>query len=289
MKHRSTVLLCSLTALSSCTPYSPSTQWQSKVIKATDQSFKKYTNTSPSLPEPLSDGKIPTLNQTGFMTPDRDTLSDDFIRYAAELGSQGVPVVDIGSAYGVIALPALEQGAVVIANDLDERHLLILRERVPKKYWDHLYLNSGALQTLDFPEQSIGAVLLRRVVHFFTPEELETSIDKIYTWLKPGGRVFIITMSPFHYSLKNFAPLYEKRWAEGSAWPGEIFDMKSYVPNLAKDIPDYLHVMDERPFKKALEKRGFIIEKAYLYGYSRPNRKADDTNGYCAIQAMKPY
>lgn len=242
------------------------------------------------IPDPASDGKIPTLNQTGYMTPESDKLSDDFIDCAAKWGKEGVPSIDIGAAYGIISLKALEKGAILIANDVEKRHLLILRKNAPKKKLSRLLLNicSFPEQTV-FPANSVGAILLRRVIHFLTPVQLEIAIDKIAQWLRPGGSVFIITMSPYHYSLKSFDKVYEERWIKGNSWPGEIFTMRDYAPDCAKDIPDYLHVMDKRPLIQALEKRGLIIKKAFLFGYKRAKSRGDDIDGYCAIEAQKPY
>lgn len=242
------------------------------------------------MPNPASDGKIPTLNQTGYMTPESDKLSDDFIACAAAWGSKGIPALDIGAAYGIISLAALKKGAILIANDVEKRHLLILRNRAPKEKLKHLFLNVSSFpaQTV-FPANSIGAILLRRVIHFFTPAHLETAIDKIFYWLVPGGSVFIITMSPHHYTLKGFDKIYEERWIQGNPWPGEIFTMREYAPACAKDIPDYLHVMDTKPLIQALEKKGLVIKQAFLYGYKRPNSRGEDINGYCAIEAQKPY
>jgi len=242
------------------------------------------------IPAPASDGKIPTLNQTGYMTPESDKLSDDFIDCAAKWGKEGLPSIDIGAAYGIISLRALEKGAILIANDVEKRHLLILRKSAPKRNLSRLLLNiSSFLEQTVFPANSVGAILLRRVIHFLTPAQLEIAIDKVAQWLRPGGSVFIITMSPYHYSLKSFDKVYEKRWIKGNSWPGEIFTMRDYVPDCAKDIPDYLHVMDTRPLIQALEKRGLIVKQAFLFGYKRAKSRGDDINGYCAIEAKKSY
>jgi len=242
------------------------------------------------IPAPAPDGKIPTLNQTGYMTPESDKLSDDFIDCAAEWGKEGIPSIDIGAAYGVISLKALERGAILIANDVEKRHLLILRKNVPKKNLSRLLLNIYSFpEETVFPANSIGAILLRRVIHFLRPAQLEVAIDKVTQWLKPGGSVFIITMSPYHYSLKDFDKIYEERWDQKNLWPGEIFTMRDYAPHCAKDISNYLHVMDTRPLIQALEKRGLIIKQAFLFGYKRAKSRGDDINGYCAIEAQKSY
>ena len=37
-------------------------------------------------------------------------------------------------------------------------------------------------------------------MHFFKPNEVELFFQKAYKWLKPNGRLYIITMSQYHYS-----------------------------------------------------------------------------------------
>lgn len=241
------------------------------------------------IPAPAPDGKIPTLNQTGYMTPESDKLSDEFIDCAAEWGKKGVPSVDVGAAYGIISLLALDKGAILIANDVEKRHLLILRKKASKRNLSRLFLNTRSFpEQTSFPSNSVGAILLRRVIHFLTPAQMELAMDKIVMWLRPGGSVFIVTMSPYHYSLKDFDATYEERLQNGNPWPGEIFNMRSYIPDCTKDTQDYLHVMDTRPLIQALEKRRLVIKQAYLFGYKRPKSRGEDVSGYCAIEAQKP-
>jgi len=241
------------------------------------------------MPEPASDGKIPTLNQTGYMTPESDKLSDDFIATAAKWGKRGIASLDIGAAFCIISIPALKQGAILIASDIYRKHLLILRKQTPAKFRNRLFLHVGAFpEQTNFPSNSIGAICLRRIMHFLKPQQVEIGFDKIYDWLVPGGSAFIATMSPYHYSLTGFDKIYEERWEQGNSWPGEIFTMRTYIPECARDLQDYMHVMDTRPFIKALKNRGFVIKQAFLYGYQRPKSRALDINGHCAIEIQKP-
>ena len=103
------------------------------------------------------------------------------------------PVLDIGAAYGVATIPALKNGAHVIANYLEEKHLQILKNKVPLSYLSHLDLKSGRMPNeLDIEKNSLGAVLTSRVLSFVLPEELELSFKKIFRWLKSGGEFFFL-------------------------------------------------------------------------------------------------
>src|SRR5262245_32852905 len=110
-------------------------------------------------------GLIPTLNQMGWMTVGLDAFSQAFVDFAPTAPG---PVLDIGAAYGVASIAALNKGARVIANDLDPRHLEILRDNAPSAYARNLSLRPGAFpDELDFEEDSLGGILACRILHFF--------------------------------------------------------------------------------------------------------------------------
>lgn len=208
---------------------------------------------------PVQDALIVTLNHRGYMLSQPETYIQAFIDFAANAPG---PVLDIGAAYGVATIPALEKGAYVIANDLDERHLEILQRKVPGTLLDHLELRSGRMPSeIDFEENSLGAILTSRVLSFLLPEELEVSFEKIFKWLIPGGKLFYLGGSPYMGTFQEFLPTYEKRKAEGHKWPGFIEDIRSYAPERACDLPDFMHLLDEEVLSRSLLKAGFIIEE----------------------------
>ena len=128
---------------------------------------------------------------------------------------------------------------------------------------------------------------MRSVAPYFKPTQMEVALDNANKWLTPGGELYIITISPYHYSLGSFIKTYDEHWDTGNSWPGEILNLKKYIPDLAKDIPNYLHVMDERPLKKALETRGFEIVTSKLFGFARSHSKDPKGIGYYGIKAIK--
>ena len=82
---------------------------------------------------------VQTLNSMGYMASSLDAVSKQFIRSCKP---QSV-VLDIGAAYGVAALEALKNGAHVVANDIDDRHLNILKSRCPSCLVQNLTLAPG--------------------------------------------------------------------------------------------------------------------------------------------------
>ncbi len=226
--------------------------------------------------------KVATLNQTGFMKSSLDIFSQKFIEYSA---SAVLPVLEIGAAYGAATLPALRNNATIIANDIDERHLTILYRRVPPEHLSNLYLKLGHFPAnLDFPKNCLAAVLICRVAHFLTGDEIELGLKKVHEWLAPGGKLFFISMSPYHHILtEKFLPLYKKRLLKGEKWPGIINNMKTYNPTESKDIPDFLHVFDEELMQRLLSSYGFEIEEMSTFDYVSSNDK-----GYLGFIAIKP-
>lgn len=252
-------------------------------VQATDPALDSYDRLT--MPAPHPDGKIPTLNRTGLMTQDRDPFSEAFIEEAQRCG---MPVLEIGAAYGITTIEALKRGAVIVANDIEPRHLIILRQRTPKEYYKNLYLDASAFpKETNFPNDTFGAVLMCRVAHLFTPEEMELSLDKIEKILKPGGKLYITTISPYHHEFANFQEIYNERWEKGIKWPGVITNLKDYLPNISDIIPNYAHIMDDRPLVDALTKHGFLIEKSLFYDYVRPNKSLRIGKEYYGVIAVK--
>jgi SAM-dependent methyltransferase len=259
-----------------------------KNFYGTPASDPNLDNIQPSFstPEPEKDGKVKTLNGMGFMTLEHDPYSLAFI---AKAQKTELPVLEIGVAYGFTALEAIRnRNAVFIANDLELNHLLILKTNLPEEKKQFVYLNNKRFpQETSFPDENLGAILLCKMMHFLTADEMEIALDKLYSWLSPGGYLYIVTTSPYHHYLSAFSPIYEQRWEQGDPWPGIIQNMRDYAPDLGIKIPHFLHVMDPRPLEQALSKRGFNIQQATLFDFKRPNSKSSNGRGYCGIIAIK--
>lgn len=237
------------------------------------------------IPQPEKDGKIATLNQTGFMTPDQNKYTLDFIDFVASTGGF---VADIGPAYGETVLLALKKGARVVAADTDSRHLLLLRERTPLELRQNLILKKASFPCeTNFPAKSLMGFHLCRVAHFWDEDVMEKSISEMDKCTLPGGRICVVTMSPHHHLLKDFLPVYLKKAAEGHRWPGVIHNMHDLAPHLKDQIPNFLHVMDKQSLGNAFKRHGFTILKEGLFDYTRPNAKKSDDKGYYGIIVEK--
>ncbi|HBG33895.1 MAG TPA: class I SAM-dependent methyltransferase [Holosporales bacterium] len=202
---------------------------------------------------------VVTLNRMGYMLSQPEKYNQAFIDFAPFAPG---PVLDIGAAYGLATIPALEKGAFVIANDLDERHLKILKNKLPPSLRKRLMLKPGRMPNgLEFEENSLGAVLASRVLNFIAPEELLPSFEKIFRWLRPGGKFFFLGATPYMGNFQRFIPLYLKRKKEGQKWPGLLENIPFYAPNRACDLPQFIHLLDEDDLRQLSTKVGLIIEE----------------------------
>ncbi len=97
------------------------------------------------MPEATFKHLIPTLNNMGFMAEVLDYYSEKFVSYSATIDEK---VLDMGCAYGIATLAALERGAIVCACDMDERHIEILIAKTPENLKARLETIVGILPSI---------------------------------------------------------------------------------------------------------------------------------------------
>lgn len=228
-------------------------------VLAADEALD-YLSKGLKMPPILKHGQVPVLNKGGgYAIVFLDPISRSFVDYCKLIQ---YPVLDIGSGYGTIALAVLkETSCCMIAEDMGVENLLVLRQQAEKQDLDRLFLNSDRFpDALNLPTSSLGAVAICQVFHFLTGDEIDKGLEKIYKWLVPGGKLFIVTCSPYVKSLKNFISIYEDRLAQGLSWPGQIEDYASLCPEMP-NLPLFFHVIDHKIMLNALTRAGFKIEK----------------------------
>ena len=218
------------------------------------------------LPESPVEGLVPTMNNTGWMTESLDDVSQAFARYASEIGDE---VLDVGCAYGIATLAALDNGARVFACDIEPKHLEILEQRVPEALRERLRTRPGALPGVDFEPACFGAVLAARVLHFLDGDDVEATIRKAYDWLTPGGRLFVVVDTPYTGPWRIYADEYERRKAAGQDWPGKVDDYAQFVPEGQDpaEHPSFINPMDPDILERVCHAAGFdVLEARFLSG-----------------------
>lgn len=210
-------------------------------------------------------GMIPTLNGTGFMFEVRDSFTDDFISYS---GQTTLPVLELGCAYGVASIPALEAGARVTASDMEPQHLEILKSKVPEHLLGNLELVVATLPQAEFSAGSFGAILCSRVLHFLSGEDIDTSVRKMAQWLAPGGRLYLIADTPYGIWRKKIAA-FEADKAAGMRWPGMMVGLHNFLPTdrppAPTDKPPFMNVLDPELLARTCTEAGLeVIEAAFI-------------------------
>ncbi|MGB0893810.1 MAG: class I SAM-dependent methyltransferase [Parashewanella sp.] len=203
---------------------------------------------------------VPTLNKQGYAAPYLDPFSLKFTEYA-----EG-QFLEIGAAFGYATIQALSNGAKVIANDMDERHLQHIEEAADKYgYTEVETIAAEFAKNLSFPEKSFRKILISRVLHFFSGEKIKQSLKQVYDWLEPNGELYVVCETTFLTNWKTFIPEYQKRKEEGRPFPGEIDDPRNWEQNWSDNLPDFVHWLDIDPLVALLEEAGFeVVEVDYI-------------------------
>jgi SAM-dependent methyltransferase len=223
------------------------------------------TQKIPERPKPYIEGLVPTLNNRGFMSETLDYYSARFVAYAGKIADEAL---DIGCAYGIATRAALENGARILACDMEEDHVRILERETPAELRHRLRTEVGILPNLDFPDRSFGAILCSRVLHFLLAAEIRTTLKKMYAWTVPGGKVFLIADTPYTGFWSSIAPEYERRKASGAEWPAFIEDISSLLQSgqIPKGMLPYLNPLDPDILRRECEAAGFTVEEAGFTG-----------------------
>jgi SAM-dependent methyltransferase len=210
-----------------------------------------------------SQDPVSTLNQQGYMLTTLDEYSEALLNFAPYAPG---PILDIGTAYGFMALSILKTGAYVIANDMDVRHLDILHSCTKKEYLSHLELRVGKIPgDIHFLPQSLGAVFASGVLHYLSDEEIQRAFADIFLWLKPNGKFFFVSSTPYTKYFESFRPAYEENKRKGHLFPAFIEDTSIYYPHIHKQIPKKMNLLDEKTVAHLLYATGFHIEKMSLF------------------------
>ena len=242
----------------------------------------------PDMPKQWVEGLVPTMNDKGFMFEVIDEYAEAFIEFA---GNSADPALEIGCAYGVATIPALKKGALITACDMDPRHLDVLKSRAPEALLDNLTLQTGTLPDIDLPENHFGSLLCSRVLHFLTGEDVERSVQNMFRWLKPGGKLFLVADTPFGI-WRKFIPTWEANQANGERWPGMMIPPVKYLPYAASDEdvgPEIMNLLDPQLLERTARDAGFIIQRSsYISRSDFKGLGQMDGRENCGLQAEKP-
>ena len=66
-------------------------------------------------------------------------------------------------------------------------------------------------ELIGLPEKFFDAILICRVLHFFTGAKIEESLALLSKLLAPGGKIYIVCETPYLKNWQRFIPEFNKR------------------------------------------------------------------------------
>ncbi len=207
---------------------------------------------------------VPTLNSMGYMTRTvDDPFTKEFLDFCKSVKG---PVLEIGAAFGVATLEALKLGVQVYCNDLDPRHLEVVKDQATESQRNNLLLLPGEFpEKIDLNENCLDAILAIRIVHFLNGETLNDGFKKMHRWLKPGGRVFIATETPWMRNFKKLGHQFQTRIDSKMPWPGWINTREFESGDHAAQLPEFMHLMVPETLSQFALQAGFRVLKCEYF------------------------
>jgi SAM-dependent methyltransferase len=218
---------------------------------------------------------IKTLNNCGSTYFYQTELTHLFLEKCRSSPDQNV--LEIGCAYGVKSAQIVQTGVSLVVNDIDERHIQIMKEAFAKCALHNSYFVEPTfivgdivnLKKEDFGEKKFDAILIESVLHFFTPDQIYPVLSTCYELLTQNGEIYITVCAPF---VQHIVDVYEENKKNGNPWPGFILDPEKIHPNEARLHKPYLF-FDSEVLTRELTKAGFeIIFTKYV---EKPHQEHD--------------
>ena len=225
--------------------------------------------------------KIATRNRHGYMFTKFDPLVDSFLESIRAKRCR--TVFEVGGAYGNVAEAALELGVDhYYFNDREVQHIQAFVRRLHMSGKEtlvsrlHLLLGSCP-EDVRIPSCAFDAILVNKVLHFFTPD----TIDGFVRWLKKGlmpqGRVYVFNISPFLVGHDDLLDEYYQNKHAGSRFPGYFpeYDKSSSALTIDEVArPERLLFMELDTLEQLFLDHGFTIEQSFQLTYKEETTPA---------------
>ena len=108
----------------------------------------------------------------------------------------GMTVADVGAGFGAmtVALASRDKTLKVIATDIGERQLAVIRDYVKREGLENVTVLESGAASANLPDACCDAIFLRLVYHHIT--DVAPFNRSLFAALKPGGRLAIIDSAP---------------------------------------------------------------------------------------------
>lgn len=127
-------------------------------------------------------------------------------------------ILDLCAGNGLISIPFAEKCNKVYSVDISPE----LLKHIDSQKYGNIVTQCGDIRYLQFEPGTFNKVIINAGVQYITDKELIALLEQIYTWLKPGGLVYI-----------GDIPDYDKIWSFH-----DTFDrQKAYIESVKNDQP----------------------------------------------------
>jgi len=240
---------------------------------------------------------IPRIDGLGYVCKDAvDPICIECLQFIA---SSPGPVLEIGAGYGAFTSKILRARNTIplVVNDSDGRHLEIIKSQLSHSL-NRITFIPGTFTDLKglLEKNSIGTIIVHGVFQFMDGYKIREAFEIVANLLMPGGRVFIISDSPFNKLLEdNWLPKYLRNIESSSneqkqsdLWPGYFENFESSSP-LAQNYPKSLHYLDVNVLQREASRIGLSIDSVrYLNRYEYPDLLRLDGRESVGLIVSKP-
>ncbi len=144
--------------------------------------------------EKPGDGQLSTQAWDRFYAEGRSLLvwpDEMFVRELNQLkDTEGLKALDIGCGAGRHTLLMAERGMHVKGIDSSSASIAFATQRAADKGLSNVTFVSIPLQELDDPDGSYDVIVIWGVVHYLSDEDQKAILSRIFSLLKPGGKLF---------------------------------------------------------------------------------------------------
>lgn len=200
--------------------------------------------------------------------------------------TEGDLFLDVGCGVGAQSYALLQRGAKVVMNDMDACSLFKFMEAVEdmrKKIgspfdFARAFLSYGSFFEIahHYKDQSFDGILCNHVLHYMTPDMIQSMFKEMYRLLKPGGHIYVSTLTPYHASFRYVTHKLLMAQKEQSLWPGEIKNSdEEWIHDIGVDpsynpmriFPPYMHPQYTKILEREAKKVHFKVVESGYFGF----------------------